>query len=304
MPVPSALGNGETRHPGRCRVCDADILFLSTCPACGAPADTAPTPDGALHRAGPGPVPATGSAQVVRLGDATRPRSRTPQAAGRAPARAAPASSGRPTRPPDEWTAAAPARTGGAKRLTAALGLVAVLAIGAGLVASGLSSRARQQGATPSLLAPRSFRAGGFPFTAALPSAPAASHNHLRLAAKGYVATVYSSASDGVTVSIGVYPFPVGSPAGFHLRSFVSAFLTKSAQHGTLSMARTTRFDGVKAVRLAGVGGRTGGIGMVVLDGHVAYEVLVLGPSSLAVPLFHEVMAHFRIAHPSLGFGL
>ncbi len=298
MRVTPALGDGENRHPGRCRVCDADILFLSSCPACGAPSDS--PPKGALDPAGAGPAVAAGSV----LGDGAR--SRTPQPAGRPPLSPVPGSSGRPMRPSDEWTTAADrAVTGRARRLTIALGLVAALAVGAGLVASGLTSRIRQPGATPNLLPPRLFRGGGFPFTASLPSAPATSHTRLVLANRRYVATVYSSAAGGVTASIGVYPFPVGSPARFHLRSFVSAFLAKgSAQRGGLSMARTTRVEGMKAVPLTGVGGRAGGIGMVVLDGHVAYEVLVLGPSRLAAPLFREVMAHFRVAHPSLGFGL
>lgn len=216
----------------------------------------------------------------------------------------------------DDWSSTNGAGTQ-VRRLRRPLALLAAAAVviaGASIAAveltshgNPLSSTGTGSGGAPKFAAPARYHARGFPFVASFPSKPTVSHQKLHLLRLPYTATTYTAQDGSTSISVGVYPLPVGNPLNYHLHQFVHAFVNTSGTApagATVHAGAVSTFQGVKAVSLAGTadGGTSAGFGLIVLDGHVAYEILAIGPSSSVDSTFRSALKHFRIVKPSLGF--
>jgi hypothetical protein len=320
--MPAASANGRTRGVAaqRCAVCDADVLFLVVCPACGSPTGndgrTPPPPPAPPPVAWP-PAGVDGGAKtgtMVSFADAARIRNggalpdRLVQAWAPVPGTGmSPSASG------DDFAVARRRRTTlvSSRSGLVVLGVVVVVALAAALGLQ-LAHLGRQpadgippQGSNPPAVS--RYEAGGLPFTAAFPVAPTLSHERLSLLGLGYVASSYTAESSGTVLSVGVYPLPVGFgtpvPAATLVRNFLR--LDGAEPSGTsVSAGAMTKIDGLDAAMLAGTadGGRVASFGALVLDGHVVYELLVTGPATTVDQTFGTFLARFRIVDPELGF--
>jgi hypothetical protein len=154
-----------------------------------------------------------------------------------------------------------------------------------------------------SVAAAQTYAASGLPFAAEFPASPTKTQQHLHLLNVPFTATTYTSTSGSTTESVGVYPLPLGNGAHFDLANFVHAFLGMDPSSTTLTPGPTTTFQGMKAVPLAATssGGNEAFFGLLVLDGHVVYEVLVSGPATTVDTDWHAALAKFRVVHPALG---
>lgn len=176
------------------------------------------------------------------------------------------------------------------------------------------SSTAPQGGTGPKASTPASpsgkastvptYQAGGWPFVASFPSHPAVSRVSTSLMRSKYTATVYSAVTNGSDVTVGVYPFPLGVPkmsANTFLRTFVSQQGVRRVTGALMGSSQT--FQGLPAVSFAQTsnGGNMADFGTVVLDGHVAYVVLVSGPATTVTSAFQHALRSFRIVDPARG---
>lgn len=314
----AAVGaSGEVEDAQRCRVCDADVLFLATCPACGTPT-RADTPLAVV------PAPSKQddlsderSAETIRLSFAEAARARAkahaplPQELLRAwqpvPDRSQPAAK------PDEWLSATRrGRVKGQAKLSSkrrnwliGLAVLAVVAIGTPLGLKEFSANnAQHKLSAPALIPEQTYTPGGYPISARFPTVPSVVRVPLSLAGSSYTATIYTSTSGSTAVTIGVYPFPIGkltttSPAAF-LRGFIKGGAISTAH---LHDGGQTVVEGLPAARLAATihGGTLADFGVMVLDGHYAVEVLASGPATTVDKTFQQVMSNFRIDEPQKG---
>ncbi len=187
----------------------------------------------------------------------------------------------RPARTQDTWTSSGHSNPVGGVRLSrvaVTLGIViAIAALAAGTLVLHRS-------VNPKDAAPATYAAGRYSFVAAFPTAPMVTSVRARFDGKPYTETMYA-ASDGSTYSsVRVFPFPIGSPrtsAFTFLRRFV-ARNHAGPRGGSLRAGRTTMVQGLPSLWLADAfdGGNTAFFGVIVLDGHVAYELIEMGPAT------------------------
>jgi len=334
----------------RCHVCDADVLFLSTCLFCGTAVRAASGPDPLVLPAVVPPAPPTLPAGAPRAAMASAPgaaraaargaipdeltrawernkeRSRqTPRGSRQgpnlsAPLRAGPvapasARTGSPNLAPgrgstarqrvrDEWVAVPP-RTRliavYASRLRRALAIVLVLALATGGVIAAMAMS--HKSAPVAAAAQHHYDAGGWTFAADFPSTPSVTRFRSSLGGKPYTATFFSAASHSFDMVVGVYPFPIGKPVT-SARTFLRRELT-GPHHSPVSVrlrpGTSTTVQGLPSVWLAPTldAGSMASFGVIVLDGHVAYEIVVKGPSSTADATLKRTLLAFRIVDPA-----
>lgn len=203
----------------------------------------------------------------------------------------------------DEWVAAArhapPVRIASRSRILWVLAIILVAGaatVGVMTTRGGSSSPARTA-------APQSYQASGFPFAVSFPVAPSVSHIRLQLMNVPYTATLYSATSGTTDVAVGVYPFPIGVP-----KMSGQAFLRIFASHpgsapaeARLRSGRSATIQGLPALWLAASanGGASAGFSVLVLDGHVAYEILVTGPSTSVTTTLGQIVRTFRVLDPN-----
>ncbi len=293
------LETSPSRRHQVCAVCDADVLFLPKCPACGTPTGSTVAPPSAGGQTG----------QVLSYAEAARARSRTVLPDELTRAWQPPAPSGRAAHRSDDWTASGSAakRTLRRARPLAAIAVVLAIAIAISIAVTQASDHHTASVLSPPVLSsPQRYVATGLPFEATFPTKPVVSHDQLRLLNLPYTATVYSATAGSSTVSIGIYPLPLGKPGHFSVGAFVRNFLGAGGvtpAGTTLSSDGITKVDGMATVFLAATtdGGASAGFGRLVLDGHIAYEILAIGPATTIDSTFQQVMRHFRIVNPALG---
>ena len=202
-----------------------------------------------------------------------------------------------------------------------ALGVVLLAAVGVGAVLltrsgsttsappasqpSATSPAASPSGGQPAPPPAHVYAAGGLPFAATFASTPSVTHFRASLVGTPYTATTYSGTDDASVVSVSVFPFPLGLPS-----MSGQAFLRVFANHlgagpdgSSTREGRLTTFRHLPALWLAGAakGGTIAAFGLVVLDGHVAYELQVAGPSTSVTTTFHRVLGSFRVVDPARG---
>lgn len=320
----------------RCAACGADVLFLSTCPSCGTPvAGRSVAPDELpvlrlVGEAGPG---AGGGAQRVETPGSIPEELRRaweyrPRRARRRPgvpsAPAGPSGGLSAARPELRPTAAPAAPWPGGRVLGAAGGvppgavpadgrvartrprvsrrlLVAVLATVVLVGGAALGLREARSTARPVGPAVESFSVpGARGFVAAFPSPPVVTRIPALFVGKPYTATVYLSVSGGTEFLVGVYPFPLGFPS-MSATQFLDIFarqIVGAAVPARLVPRAAGTFDGLPAVTTtsSAAGGASAARGEFVLDGHVGYFFVALGPSSTVGSAFARFAARFALA--------
>jgi hypothetical protein len=209
-------------------------------------------------------------------------------------------------RVPDEWVAGAKRSrrldAGHRSRLRRVSATVLVLALAGGAVALMTTSHEATPPVAGRGTTPR-YDAGGWVFSADFPSAPTVTHFSSSLGGQPYTVTLYSSVSARDDMIVGVYPFPVGkatmSAATFLRREITDAHRSPVKVH--LQPGTSTTVQGLPSVRLATKfdGASTSSLGVVILDGHVAYEIVVTGPSSTVGTGFRQALSSFRIVDPA-----
>lgn len=191
---------------------------------------------------------------------------------------------------------------------------VAALVVALGLVAAGvMATITTGHLGVPGTKPPQGFHAGpahqydagGWTFAAAFPAPPTATRLQESLDGKPYVATFFSSASATVDMNVGVYPYPLGKP-GVGADTFLRRALTTirhSPVHQGLQPGKSTQVQGLPAIWLAATfdGGNMASFGVIVLDGHVAYEVVLTGPSTTINGSFRQALGAFKILDPARG---
>ncbi|MHB8243733.1 MAG: hypothetical protein ACYDGN_00065 [Acidimicrobiales bacterium] len=307
MSIVGARNSSGASDRQRCGICDADVLFLTVCPACGAPVGSrVPVLTDAASSERPQPARVSSFAEVARA------QSRTPLPEQLIRAWEPPGPRRTPPRP-DEWTSGGKRRhlrrttSVPRSRLSVVL-LIALVVLGGSIAALQLSNRAGHGRLGPPMLtSPRIYDMSGNPFQAAFPSHPTTRALPLHLLRLRYTASLYSSISGSSTVMVGVYPLPVGNPKNFRSGPLIRTLL---ATAGSVS-AGTTLHGGVSAtiqglrsewIATTTSGGQRSSFGVLVLDGHVVYEVLVTGPATTADITFHRFLRHFKITNPAGGF--
>jgi hypothetical protein len=207
---------------------------------------------------------------------------------------------------PDEWVAVSLRKRRLAlyrSRVRWALAIVVVLAgVTGGLMAAMTTSPPRPR-SLPSVKATPRYDAGGWIFAANFPAAPSVTRLPTSLSGKRYTTTFYSAVSVKFDMVVGVYPFPIGKPTTSAL-TFLRHAVTRP-RHSPVSVrlrpGTSTTVQGFPSVWLAPTsdGRNTTSYGVIVLDGHVAYEIVVKGPSSTADASFRLALRTFRIVNPS-----
>jgi hypothetical protein len=109
--------------------------------------------------------------------------------------------------------------------------------------------------------------------------------------------------SGATDVTVGVYPFPIGVPK-MSGRAFLHVFASHpgSAPGGaSLGSGRSTTIQGLPALWLAATtgGGTSAGRSVLVLDGHVAYQILVTGPATSVTTTLGQIVRSFKILDPN-----
>ncbi|MGH9172120.1 MAG: hypothetical protein ACRD0Z_14825 [Acidimicrobiales bacterium] len=190
------------------------------------------------------------------------------------------------------------------------LSLVVVAALALAAVAAGAillvrhSSHESAAPAAPS--APGVYSAGRWTFTASFPVTPASVQSSATLYGRRYTVTTFSSTSGQDAESVSVFPFPVGRPTGdadAFLRTFVAQNSSPAAV-GKVTPGKAARVQGLPALWLASSanGGTSAMFGVVILDGHVAWEIIETGPSTTVTMGFQQALKTFRIADPAKAF--
>jgi hypothetical protein len=338
----------------RCRACDADVLFLSTCPNCGAPTNrdsyekpskrgggrsggggsaavagggtrgsaSAGSASGAGGRSGTGRAGRSGAASVIgassavgtsaAFGPSSAAGGRTgcSSTAGAADRNAIPAALLRAWEQPK--ASKGPSRLGQVRwrKLGAVSALIVVLGVAGATVAITRAAHP-PTAATSSPLTrpaaattPRIFAGEGFPFIAQFPVTPVISSQQAVFAGRSYTETTYTGSSLRSDVVVTVRPFPIGKPMGT-AQTFLRRLAGRqvSTKGVRLRSGATTKVQGLPAVWIASTseGGNFGTFGVIILDGHVAFEVIVGGPATTVTFTFSHVMHGFRIIDPSRG---
>lgn len=286
----------------RCRECGSDVRPAASCPACGAPA-------------GPGlPTAVAGSGPLSRA-EAARLQSRAhiPDELRRAwdqPPEQRPASAARTEEVLGHRQSAAHAKAHRKARHGRALLVVAaavvVVAGGVAILVTRTTTQHQQASLTPPTLTPTTRApAQSLPFVAAFPSTPSTTQTRLTLDKVPYTATLYSAVGGGSAVTVGVFPFPLGRYGRFDARAFLTSVVERGdlGTHARLRVSGVTTVQGLPATWVASTagGGTSAVFGVVVLDGHIAYELLASGPATTVTATFHHVLDGFKIISPSSG---
>jgi len=153
---------------------------------------------------------------------------------------------------------------------------------------------------------PKRYDAGGWIFTADFPSSPSVVRLRTSLDGTPYIATFYSAVSSSVDMNVAVYPYPLGKPSSVSAATFLRRAVTSAGQspvHRKLQPGTSTNVQGLPALWLAATfdGGTMASFGVIVLDGHVAYEIVLSGPSTTINASFRQALDAFRIVDPAKG---
>jgi hypothetical protein len=196
------------------------------------------------------------------------------------------------------------------KSRSRALAIAAAVALAGSAFVAGTSllrSHSSPQGSAPTAPvlpdAPGIYSAGAWTFTAKFPATPVSVRAGARLDGKGYTVTTFSASVGASNTSVSVFPFPIGkvsTDAGTFLRHFVKT--NDSAPNGgTLKAGKSTTVQGYPALWIASTfdGGNSAMFGVVVLDGHVAWELIEMGPATTVTTSFQEELQGFHISDPS-----
>jgi hypothetical protein len=321
----------------RCRACDADVLFLSTCPNCGAPTNRdsyeKPSKRGG-GRSGGGvsaAVAGGGMRGSASAGSASGAGGRTggsstaggssggssaaggrtggSSTAGAADRNAIPAALLRAWEQPKAFKG--PSRLGQVRwrKLGAVSALIIVLGVAGAAVAITRAAHPPTAATSspvtrPAAITPRIFAGEGFPFIAQFPVTPVISSQQAVFAGRSYTETTYTGSSLQSDVVVTVSPFPIGKPM-WTAQTFLRRLAGRqvSTKGVRLRSGATTKVQGLPAVWIASTseGGNFGTFGVIILDGHVAFEVIVGGPATTVTFTFSHVMHGFRIIDPSRG---
>jgi hypothetical protein len=203
----------------------------------------------------------------------------------------------------DEWVSAS-RRTGRLAVYRSRLGRTLAIVLALAIVTGGVMvAMAMSRPSLPSAAAPPRYDAGGWTFSVDFPSAPSVTRFRTSLGGKPFTATFFSAVSGKFDMVVGVYPFPIGKPTT-SAQTFLRREVTNprhSPVSGRLRPGPSTTVQGFPSVWLAPTldGGRTASFGVIVLDGHVGYEIVVKGPSSAAEARLRQALRTFRILDPS-----
>jgi hypothetical protein len=282
---------GGTSEPSKrndlCRRCGTVIDFLSTCPNCGTVAGIDPTlADG-------------DNVGIPKLTLVAPPV----ETARTVPARAQPAGFVPPRRSalPEElvraWDISATPKikpSVARRRQRIFLGVLVVLVV-AGVAAGVVASVMRGSPTTPPPV--QSYQAPGAPFRAAFPAPTVETHATLSLVGIPYASTAYTAFSGNQMFSATVYPFPVGKPSMTAVQ-FLRKFTGQLAASDQLSVPGSTPtvFRGLPALSALLVsphGGQYTKL-LAVLDGHIAYVLMVSGTSQVPAG-YGSFVSSFRL---------
>jgi hypothetical protein len=267
------------------------IDFLSTCPSCGTVAGIDPTLSDAASWARP---------HLTLVGNGTSPQS--PAARTRPAVAVAAASTRLPTELTRAWDIAVLPNNRRRRKLGTVLALAALVVVAAVGAEAALKATAPLATTTVAAvsgphLVTRAFPAVGVSFSAALPTGAVRTTSRLALAGLPYTATTYSSASDGVSYSASVYPFPIGKPiltADQFLRSFTKNLaLGRSLQMPGAAFGTYKGFPSMSVVLESPDHQLYVNI-FEVLDGHVEYVLAAYG-TSYHVPGYPQLAGSFRL---------
>jgi hypothetical protein len=287
MAVRGTTGSSPPRND-LCRRCGTVIDFLSSCPSCGTVAGIDPSlSDGPLVTA---PKLTLVSPPVERREAPPAPVADGPWAA--------PRKSALPAELVRAWDVSATPRTRPAttKRVRRVVAGVLALAVVGGVVGGIVAANSRGGVGAPPVV--RTYQAPGAPFMAAFPTPPSESYASLDLYGKPYVATAYTAFSGRQVFSATVYPFPLGLPT-MSAQQFLRMFTSKIARTDQLTIPGTvpTTFRGLPALQAVLVSPAHTSYTklLAVLDGHVAYVLMVSGSSPMPDG-YAAFVASFRLA--------
>lgn len=265
--------SGPSQRNDLCRRCGTVIDLLSTCPSCGTVAGIDPTlADGETAN-----MPKLTLVAPPMGGARTAPAKSQPT--GWVP----PRKSALPEELVRAWdiSASPKVKPSVAKRrrriFLGAVVLLVVAAVTAGVVAAVM------RGGAPAPQV-RTYQAPGAPFKAAFPAPTVESHAPLRLAGLPYESTAFTAFSGDQMFSATVYPFPLGRPTMSAIQ-FLRNFTHQVAASHALSVPGSTPtvYRGLPALSalLVAPGGREFIKLLAVLDGHVAYVLMVSGTTQV-----------------------
>jgi hypothetical protein len=171
----------------------------------------------------------------------------------------------------------------------------AILVVVGGVTAGVVASVMRSSPSTPPPL--RSYQAPGAPFRAAFPAPTVETHATLRLTGIPYTSTAFTAFSGAQMYSATVYPFPIGRPT-MSATQFLRIFTRSIAAPQMLSVpgSTPTTFRGLPAlgaVLVARSGNQYTKL-LAVLDGHIAYVLMVSGTSPLP-PGYASFVSSFQL---------
>jgi hypothetical protein len=185
----------------------------------------------------------------------------------------------------------------GAVLAAVALVVVAALAAGVALKATGHSPTAKAVVASGPVLETQAFAPAGVSFAAALPTGAIRTQSPMRLAGIPYTATTYSATSDGISYSASVYPFPIGRPI-MSADTFLGIFTKNLAAGHSLQMPGATygTYKGLPSVSavLESPDHQMFVDVFEVLDGHVEYVMSAYG-TTYHVPGYAQLAGSFNL---------
>jgi hypothetical protein len=279
--------SGPSQRNDLCRRCGTVIDFLSTCPSCGTVAGIDPTlADGA-------------NVGIPKLTLVAPPvdSAHTPPAKEQPSGWVPPRRSALPEELVRAWdiSAVPKVKPSVAKRRRRALLGIAVLLVVAGVAAGVVVTVTRGTSAGPPPVT--SYQAPGAPFRAAFPAPTVETHATLRLVGIPYESTAYTAFSGSQMFSATVYPFPLGKPTMTAVQ-FLRKFTHQVAAARELSVPGSTPtvFRGLPALSALLVsphGGQYTKL-LAVLDGHIAYVLMVSGTSQVP-PGYGSFVSSFRL---------
>ncbi len=204
----------------------------------------------------------------------------------------------------DNWSAGGRSSIAiGVRMPRLAVCLVIVLAMAA--VAAGTIALHRSN--HPAQASPQTYSVGRYKFVASFPTAPAVTSIAARFDRLSYTETIYSAYQGSSYSSVEVFPFPIGKPKKTTADAFLRRFVARSRTGpggARLTPGRATTVQGLPSLWLAAAfnGGNTAFFGVIVLDGHVAYELVEMGPATTVNTDFERSLQTFRIVDPGTAF--
>jgi hypothetical protein len=296
-----------TASEQRCPKCDADVLFLSTCPHCGTRIRELGLPLNVLPFGAP-PARGTPAAQTNQR---VPRKSGIPDELIRAWDRPAQAPSRKAVKARDEFalgngrsSVSHAVRNRGLKVFLGAAVAIGAVAAGAMALNGHKSSPPAQAASTPVQF---SATVSQLNFQETFPATPTVLHTPARFDGRPYVVTSYSANAGTNDLIVSVLPFPVGKPPKTGAYKFLKGFVAHQnivPNAGRLHAGRATRVEGLPSAWLAATanGGNWALFGVIILDGHVAWEVLEIGPATSVTSNFQQALKSFLIANPRKSF--